>query len=214
MIGHNAINDFLVAFHGCERRGETATLFLETRNGDTFATLRSKLPTSDPRSKSSPGKTFLGSARKKSPSTLRRDRERLEKFVKRKSLQETWHPTVTSTPAMTKQDLPVHSTPALDTKLATIASETVHDDIVDKVDHSDDENKSVENEKVEDASNLDWKMINKIIDKSLAKWHKENAEILDNSVTVVRKNENENDSSDNLEEAKIWAQNQKRGDRP
>ena len=71
-----------------------------------------------------------------------------------------------------------------------------------------------QNEKVEDASNLGGKMINKIIDKSLAKWHKENAEILDNSATVVRKNENENDStsSDNLEEAKIWAQN--RGDRP
>ena len=133
--------------------------------------------------------------------------------MKRKSLQETWRPTVTSTPAMTKQELPVHSTPALDTKLATIASETVHDDIVDKVDHSDDENKSVENEKVEDApSNLDWKKIDKIVDKCLAKWYKENAEILDNSVTVVRKNENENDSSDNLEEAKIWAQN--RGDRP
>ena len=83
------------------------------------------------------------------------------------------------------------------------------------MDNSNDENKSVENEKVEDApSNLDWKKIDKIIDKSLAKWYKENTEILDYSVTVVRKNDNENDSSDNLEEAKIWAQNQKRGDRP
>ena len=74
-------------------------LFLETRNGNAFATLQLKLPASrTSSSKPSLGKTTPGSTRKKSPSTLKRDRERLENFVKKKSFLETWCPNAASTP--------------------------------------------------------------------------------------------------------------------
>ena len=87
----NTITALLETFQECKKRGERATLFLETRNGDEFATLRVKLPRTS-------GKASLGSAKKKSPSSVKRDTARLEKYQKEKKFQETWKPKETSTP--------------------------------------------------------------------------------------------------------------------
>ena len=60
--------------------------------------------------------------------------------------------------------------------------------------------------KVEDApSNLDRKEIDEILGKPLAI----NMELNLLRSMVMPKNDKENDSSDNLEEAKIWSRNQK-----
>ena len=58
MNSDNTIMALLETFQECKKRGESATLFLETRNGDEFATLNVKLPRT-------PDETFLGSAKKK-----------------------------------------------------------------------------------------------------------------------------------------------------
>ena len=74
---------------------------METKNGHELATLKVKVP-------ARPGKTPLGIARKKSPSSVKRDKARMEKFLQRKTFQETWCPPVSSTPSIekqTKQDL-------------------------------------------------------------------------------------------------------------
>ena len=119
----------------CRERGEQATLFLETRDGGEFATLRVNLPGSH-RSHSA-GKTVLGSTKNKtpnkSPSTLKRDRERLINFIKKKR-QESWSDNKTSTPLTKIQSLPepVHSqpgTPAMDNKAS--------DEAVDKEKRAD-----------------------------------------------------------------------------
>ena len=103
MTRDNTINVLLETFQKCRQEGEWATLFLETRNGDEFANLKVKLPASH--KIGTPGKTFSGSAsaakkiKPKSPSTIRRDRHRMETFLERKTLQESPRsPSATSTP--------------------------------------------------------------------------------------------------------------------
>ena len=93
MTGSEAFTALLETFQGCTRRGERATLFLETKNGNEVATLKVELP-------ARPGTTSVGLARKKSPSTVKRDKARMEKFVQRKTLQETWCPPATSSPSI------------------------------------------------------------------------------------------------------------------
>ena len=98
MTEENAITALLETFRECKKRGEKATLFLETRNGNEFATFRIKLSACHtPRT---PDNTFLGSGKKKSPSTLKRDRRRLSSFRKKNFLQEYSAPIETSTPSM------------------------------------------------------------------------------------------------------------------
>ena len=88
----------LDAFQECKQRGDWATLFLETKNGEEFATLKVKL--SSPQTRRAQGQTSFGSSpKKKTPSTLRRDRARLEKFMKERRIQETWVPKTTTTPS-------------------------------------------------------------------------------------------------------------------
>ena len=97
------ITALLETFHGFTTRGEKAKLFLETKNGVEVATLRVKLPASNAEQTEN---SFLGSAKKKwvkkkSPSTIKRDRERLASYTnKKKSLLESWGPSGTSTPAI------------------------------------------------------------------------------------------------------------------
>ena len=100
----------LDAFQECKQRGDWATLFLETKNGEDFATLKVKMAGPQTR----PGQTSFGSSpKKKSPSTLRRDRARLEKFMKERRIQETWVPKTTSTPSAKFQAMDF---PALENK--------------------------------------------------------------------------------------------------
>ena len=94
MIGDDAITALLETFQGCKRRGEHATLFLETRNGNQVATFRVKAPAKE----SKPGE--VTTPRKKAPSAVRRDQQRLRTFLLKKSLQESLgSPVASSTPA-------------------------------------------------------------------------------------------------------------------
>ena len=96
MIGNDTITALLETFQESKERGEQATLILETRNGVQFATFKVKLVDSHQKDK-----TSLESNKKKSPSTVKRDKERLEKFNKRKKLfQENLSFRVTSTRAL------------------------------------------------------------------------------------------------------------------
>ena len=102
MTGDTTINMLLDAFQECKQRGDWATLFLETKNGEDFGTLKVKL--SGPRTRRTPGQTSFGSSpKKKTPLTLRRDRARLEKFMKERRIQETWVPKKISTPSAKSQ---------------------------------------------------------------------------------------------------------------
>ena len=160
MIGDIAINNFLEAFQGCKRRGEKATLFLETRNGHAFATLQLKLPASHT-SKPSSDKTIPGSTRKKSPSTLKRDRERLENFVKKKSFQETWCPNLASTPAMKTQTQETQVFSSNQGSHALDNKSTVMDgDNVEKFEESVEKMPNKNGVNIEEAGNQpDWEMI-------------------------------------------------------
>ena len=131
MIGNDTITALLEGFQESKERGEQAMLFLETRNGVQFATLKVKLPDSH-----KTVKTSLESAKKKSPSTVKRDKERLEKFNQRKKLfQENCSFRVTSTPS-SKCELQEEQvslgqdmvTQALDKKIDKRASETVNEE--------------------------------------------------------------------------------------
>ena len=100
MTGDTTINVLLDAFQEYKQRGDWATLFLETKNGEDFATLKVKMAGPQTR----PGQTSFGSSpKKKTPLTLRRDRARLEKFMKERRIQETWVPKKISTPSAKSQ---------------------------------------------------------------------------------------------------------------
>ena len=125
MTGDNTINVLLEAFQECRRRGDWATLFLETKNGNEFATLKVKMPASHTSTKL--GNTFHGSAAKrKSPSAVRRDRERMEKFVVGKRLQENRHPEKLSTPSNPSMKFQLHERNTLYSYLPYELVQSVH----------------------------------------------------------------------------------------
>ena len=75
----DSINLLLETFREYARRGDQARLFLESRNGQQFGTLTVRILGV------TPGPTSpLGTHRRKSPSTVRRNQERLRKFFKKK----------------------------------------------------------------------------------------------------------------------------------
>ena len=90
----DAITLLLETFQELRRSGNQARLFLETRNGQQFGTLQIRTQVSKPGvgpSHSTP--------RKKAPSTVRRDQQRLRTFLQRKNLQESLgSPFASSTP--------------------------------------------------------------------------------------------------------------------
>ena len=83
-MNRDTINRLLETFQESAARGEQASLFLETRNGKQFGTLSVRIP--DDRLFGTT--STLGSARKKSPSTMRRDQHRLREFLQRKASQD------------------------------------------------------------------------------------------------------------------------------
>ena len=104
-INGDTVNLLLETFRECARRGDQACLFLETRNGKQFGTLSVRIP--DDRLFGTT--STLGSARKKSPSFMRRDQHRLREFLQRKASQDApGSPSANSTPtislASTSQD--------------------------------------------------------------------------------------------------------------
>ena len=102
MDGDNAINKLLLTFQEFTKRGDTASLFLETRDGLQYGTLRVKLPVSKepgtPDTKSyKQARARVSKSKSKSPSTLRRDKERLAGYKMRKTIMNTSH---SSTPKL------------------------------------------------------------------------------------------------------------------
>ena len=80
----DSINLLLETFREYARRGDQARLFLESRNGQQFGTLTVRILGV------TPGPTSpLGTHRRKSPSTVRRNQERLRNFLKKKSSQDS-----------------------------------------------------------------------------------------------------------------------------
>ena len=82
-------------FQELRKSGTQARLFLETRNGLQFGTLQIRTQASKPGAE-----TPVKTPRKKAPSTVRRDQQRLRTYLLRKSLQEPLgSPVASSTPA-------------------------------------------------------------------------------------------------------------------
>ena len=196
MIGNDTITALLETFQESKERGEQATLILETRNGVQFATFKVKLPDSH-----RTVKTSLESAKKKSPSTVKRDKERLEKFNQRKKLLQEDCSFKCSTPS-SKYELQEEQdsnqdmvTPALDNEMAP-ASETVDGDTTD-----------FEQDDVEKLEN------------SLSALKKANAErdrilqdLMANMLTksdISKSDDKIEEDNDNIEGAKLWAMKQK-----
>ena len=204
MNGGNTINALLEAFKGCRERGEQATLFLETRDGGEFATLRVNLPASH--KSHSASKTVLGSTKNKtpnkSPSTLKRDRERLINFIKKKR-QESWSDNETSTPLTKIQSLPepVHSqpgTPAMDNKVC--------DEVVDNEKRADESDEKEE----KGWSQEDFEIFKKLLKESFSKFPTKSDILRIGEKTKDEKSDVENEEdNENLEDAKLWAKNQK-----
>ena len=120
MTGDNTINVLLETFQQCRQRGDSATLSLETRNGEEKATFKIKLPSA--RANGTPGANFSGpAAKKKSPSRVQRDKKRLETFMTGKRIQESLSPKTPVTPSTKFQ---AWNTPALDKEENTTFSET------------------------------------------------------------------------------------------
>ena len=94
IMNGDAISLLLETFQELRRRGDQARLFLETRNGDQFGNLQIKIPRSKPGAPNTSTKI-----KPKSPSTIRRDRQRMESFLERKTRQESLRsPSASSTP--------------------------------------------------------------------------------------------------------------------
>ena len=176
-------------------RGAHASLFLETRNGVVSGTLRLQTQTT-------PEATSAWNVNKrKSPSTVRRDRQRLKTFMQRKTLQESLgSPPINRSGQYRRTSQEV--TPGILYQNETKLDKTILEQ--QKTDTIESEKEKIN--KVEDApSNLDRKEIDEILGKPLAI----NMELNLLRSMVMPKNDKENDSSDNLEEAKIWSRNQK-----
>ena len=161
------------------QRGAHASLFLETRNGVVSGTLRLQTQTTPEATSAWKG---------------------LKTFMQSKTLQESLGspPINRSGQYRTSQEVTPGILDQNETKLDKPILEQQKTDTI--------ESEKEKINKVEDApSNLDRKEIDEILDKSLAINMQLN--LLRNMVRP--KNDKENDSSDNLEEAKIWARNQK-----
>ena len=174
---------------------------METRNGVQFATFKVKLVDSHQKDK-----TSLESNKKKSPSTVKRDKERLEKFNKRKKLfQENLSLGVTSTPSSKyefqeknvslDQDM---VTQALDNKIDEEASDMVSKEPSDRTDF----------EKGQCGEDV---IISKEDMKYLKNSFAERDKIMQDLNNMISKKDDKlEEDDDNIECAKLWALKQKR----
>ena len=202
----DAINLLLETFKECARRGNQATLFLETRNGQQFGTLRLRTPDF----KSKPTSTLRNQQkdRKKSPSTVRRDQQRLRTFLQNKSAQESLgRPSATSTPTINRAK--TDSSSQVAEKSGTVAKDKPANESGMEYQETNDETKS-DSDTEKAGIQIDWKEIDKMINRNVTKFNKEANEIFGSLLSDATGNKQENDLNDNLEEAKVWAKNQKK----
>lgn len=78
---NNMLSQLLDTFYQCKNNGLPCRLHLETNNGEQFFNISMKIPAGFPNRKTN----FKGNAGNKSPSTIRRDRARFEKWKLTKS---------------------------------------------------------------------------------------------------------------------------------
>ena len=222
MTSDTTIKALLETFQECTTRGENATLILETRNGVQFATLKVKLPVS-PTSRT-PAKTRVGSTatKRKSPSTLKRDRERLENYVKNKSLQESWGPT-TSTPTINKNpqvSQPVQASCSLVMEMPNEVSCDAANlqEVIDKENNDDGVD---EGEKKFSWNEENTQKIMDMFENKGGLFSSKFSFTLPVTLECFNKHENleqndpeDQDNNDNMDDVKIWAIKQKQSCKP
>ena len=193
-------------FQESKERGEQETLILETRNGVQFATFKVKLPDSH-----RTVKTSLESARKKSPSTVKRDKERLEKFNQRKKLLQedcSFKCSIPSSKYEAEQDSNQDMvTPALDNEMVKGASETVDEEPGDTTDFEQDDV-----EKLENSLSKSLKKANAECDQILKDLMANMVSVKSNMITksdISKSDDKIEEDNDNIEGAKLWAMKQK-----
>ena len=201
MNGDNSdtITKLLDTFQECKRRGDQAKLFLETRNGSVFANLVVELPVSPPGRRPFKNK-------KKTPSSLRRDLERMEKFIQRKKSEETF---CTSTPEKSNQpSIASSSTSDMDASGAADSISCETPELDSRAGNQDDETEQTT--PADEGTNINQEIFKskerfevflKQMDNIIQRTIKETInEQLSNSDMV---------NNDNIEDAKKWAVNQK-----
>ena len=209
MNGDNSdtITKLLDTFQECKRRGDQAKLFLETRNGSVFANLVEELPVSPPGRRPFKNK-------KKTPSSLRRDHERMEKFIQRKKSEETFS---TSTPEKSNQPSIASTTSDMDASGAADSISCETPELDSRAGNQDDETEQTT--PADEGTNINQEIFKskerfevflKQMDNIIQRTIKETInEQLSNSVTEERINDEDMVNNDNIEDAKKWAVNQK-----
>ena len=117
LAGDITINVLLETFQQCRQRGEWATLSLETRNGEEYATFKIKVPSAS--ANKSPGANIFRPAAKKKSRV-----KRLETFMTGKRVQERQESLSPKTPVTPSTKFQAWNTPALDKEENTTFSET------------------------------------------------------------------------------------------
>ena len=217
----DSINLLLETFQELTRRGNEAQLFLETRNGEQYGTLTVK---NHHRKPAEPATTWRTRRRvKKSPSTVRRDQRRLKSFLERKSAQESpGSPTAASTP-LTKPGLASSSQESLMSNETSVAileekeidNEKLKNEGLDQQPRKDKEggHETKLNEtpimSPSELADFDEK-IKKGFLKALAPF----SEALNRAQSCLENKDRnveecDDDDNDNINNAKIWAQQQK-----
>ena len=198
MIG-DAINLMLETFQELRRRGDQACLFLETRNGEQFGTLRVKI------TKSKPGAPNTTARKSKSPSTVRRDQQRMKTFLERKTLQESLgSPSATSTPF----SRPGQTSSSQEVQVTMPVTEALDEDSLEVEPQITETEEEKDNDKVTNKASF---MSPEQFEKSLEALKKalKNCNITkENEDSNVEQLDDDNDD-DNIDAAKIWAKRQK-----
>lgn len=228
-------------FQESAARGEQARLFLETRNGLQFATFSVRAPVAKPGT----FQTNISKTRK-SPSTIRRDKNRMKTYLQRKALQESWSPTKCPTSTPVKEAIQPdiagpsqgEESPTLQTVVGKINNEgtemekenNVEDASIENIE--DDQKKeqgsvSVNNKDLieslneaakkacKEASVVNNENLIKSLNETAKKACKEAFDKIYKDLGIINKEsqqnnpEEENDSVDNIEDAKLWAVRQK-----
>ena len=228
----DAINLLLETFKECTRRSNHATLFLETRDGQQFGTLRLRTPAVKPKPNTTVGNQQK--ARKKSPSTIRRNQQRLRTFLQSKSSQESLDgPSATSTPTITRAKTDSSRSSQVVDKSGTLDQDKLakenclerQEQETDNEAKSDNENNSensvigraitsVISENKIDFSPEHWTHLFRKLEKHYNDLNdqeqKEKKEDDDTSTHIENLDNNEEDPNlDHIEEAKLWAMKQK-----
>ena len=197
------IKKLLEVFQECTRRGEQAKLILETRNGMTFTNFSVKIPVSRP------GMTSTLS-KKKTPSTLRRDQERMAKFLQKKTSQGSFS-TSTPLPKTFNPTMPTSSSQALETtsEADSGSCETAGLDTRATEQNGDDTETTKEKK---GWTEEDFAQFSKLLKES-SRGTLKKSDILDLDLNLENQKKDDNDiideNSDYLEAAKKWTVQQK-----